>query len=451
MNSRECALKILEEIENKGAYANIALAKFLKNTPHIEERERRFITELVYGTVKMGDSLIWSVRQYSKLRWKKIHPVIALLLRMSAYQIYGMDKVPAAAICNEAVKLAKKYGHTGTVKFVNGILRNMTREPQKGDFRLLPENSASNIALKYYHPEWLVKKFISAYGRENALKLCQFDNEKAPLSLRCNTEKLSLLELKKILAEEAVDFQVSTICPTEGIICAEHGALSTWSVLEEGKAFIQDESSMLVAHVVNPQPNSFVLDFCSAPGGKATHLAALLAGTGRVLANDIHPHKEKLIQDNIRRLGLKNIETHIADGVVLAKEYYGKVDCALVDAPCSGLGVLRRKADARWRKNTEELAKLPPLQLALLRAAGQTVRPGGTLVYSTCTILAEENQMVVDEFLRLNPDFKLVDFQPDMAGKLSNSFLKTGMLLLLPWQTGTDGFFIAKMQRKDKN
>lgn len=441
MNDRKAALKILLDIYENKAYANIALNRYFTNN-QLEDIDRRFITQLVYGTVKAGDTLLWILRQYIKMPVSKVHPVIRTILRMGIYQLFYMDKVPASAACNESVKLAKKYGHVGTVKFVNAVLRSVARDRSKCDFTKAGGQTAY-IALQYCHPEWLVKLFMDEFGREQTIALCQFNNTEAPLSLRCNTLKNTVEQLQEHLLKKGVECERSRFCE-EAVVCTHHPSLTAMEFLKEGRALVQDESSMLVAHVINPAPTDLVIDVCSAPGGKTTHIAALMGNKGKVIANDIHAHKIKLIEENAARLGITNIEVNIEDARNIGKSYKNMADKVLADVPCSGLGVLRRKVDARWNKTEAEIEKLPQLQYEILESAAEAVKPGGILVYSTCTIIKRENSEVVNKFLAAHEEFKLEPLDDFLPSGLQG---RGSMLQLLPHVDNVDGFFIARMQK----
>ena len=441
MKAREIALTVLNEIREQDAYANVALMRALERQP-LSALDRRFVTELVYGTVKAGETLDWMLGRYLLRPPKKIAPVIWEILRMGAYQIFFMSKVPASAACNQAVELAKKYGHAGTVKFVNGVLRAAAREPEKAALDASSDD-AETMARALFHPAWLVRHWLARFGATETRRLCRFNNESAPLSVRANALRCTQGDLTARFGQEGVEWRLSDWAP-EGVVCTSHPAMRDWTSLRDGLFQVQDESSMLVAHVVAPPPGAFVIDACSAPGGKATHLAALLGGAGRVLAVDIYEHKLETIRENAARLGAQNIETQLLDAALLGEAYPEAADCVLVDAPCSGLGVLRRKPDARWRKTEASLAELPPLQARILRGAAGAVKRGGVLVYSTCTIEPAENEEIVRAFLAERPEFSLED---------ASAFLplrkKPGpMVQLLPQEDGVDGFFIARLRRK---
>ncbi len=441
--ARETAAKVLLAVHEQDAYANVALVQALRRSA-LKEVDRRFVTELVYGAVKAGETLDWILGRYASRPLKKIPPMVREILRTGIYQIFFMDRVPPSAACNEAVELTKKYSHAGTVKFVNGVLRAAAREPERARFPREGEKSAEYLALSGCHPLWLVKDWIRAFGYEEAEALCAFDNEQPLLSLRTNTLKIRREELMERLREEGAEALPSRWTP-EGILCPSHGALDDLGALRDGYCQAQDESSMLVAHVLGARPGEFVIDLCAAPGGKATHIGALMENRGRVLACDVHDHKIRRMKENASRLGVRILEAKRMDGRNIGEAYRGRADRVLVDAPCSGLGVLRRRPDARWKKEPRLLRELPGLQRALLESAALAVKPGGVLVYSTCTINPEENQRVAESFLEAHGDF----CPEDTGSFLPRQRRGERMVQLLPQRDGTDGFFIARMRRKE--
>lgn len=446
IDAREVALKIINDIETNGAYANLALTRELNrqlSQGPLSDQDRRFITELVYGTVKAGATLDWMLSSYLSRPLAKVAPVIRNILRLGMYQLFFLEKVPAAAACNQAVELTKKYGHAGTVKFVNGVLRNAARSPEKIVYPDPDKEPVQYLALTYFHPEWLITRWLARLGAAACQELCQINNTTPPLSIRANTIKISRTELLERLTGEGVTCEISNWAP-EGIVCYEHPGLSTLASLRNGLFQVQGESSMVVAHVLDPQPGELIIDACGAPGGKTTHIAALMKNTGKVLSTDIYEHKLALTRENACRLGLTNIETKALDAVNLGSMYPLQADRVLVDAPCSGLGVLRRKPDSRWRKSEAMLKDLPRLQSAILASAAQCVKPGGVLVYSTCTTEPEENENIVQAFLQDQPLFSL-----EAAGEyLPEKKRPDTMLQLWPHTDGVDGFFIARMRRQ---
>ncbi|MDY6268482.1 MAG: 16S rRNA (cytosine(967)-C(5))-methyltransferase RsmB [Selenomonadaceae bacterium] len=438
---RNLAVRVLNEVQEEGAYANVALARNLRKA-QLTDVDRRFLTELAYGAVKASGTLDWMIRRYVSRPVRKIAPMIRNILRLGFYQIFYMDKVPNSAACNECVELAKKYGHPGTVKFVNAVLRSAVRQPEKCAFPHGKGHATEELALSSFHPQWLVKRWVKALGYDAAAAICAFDNTDAVLSLRTNTLKTTREALLERLRAEGATVEPSAWAP-EGILCHAHGALDAMASLQEGLWQVQDESSMQVAHVVAPEPGEFVIDCCSAPGGKTTHLAALMKNEGRIVAGDIYEHKLARIEENAKRLGIQIIDTELLDARDVGHRFHAQADRVLVDAPCSGLGVLRRKPDARWRKREEEIAKLPQLQIDILTSAAEAVRPGGILVYSTCTIERMENEDVVEAFLDTHPEFAL-----EMTGEyLPTKKREENMVQLYPHVDGTDGFFIARMKR----
>lgn len=292
-----------------------------------------------------------------------------------------------------------------------------------------------------------MRHWVRTFGFEAAEKLCAFDNEQPVLSVRANTLRTDREALLAELAAAGAEAEPSQWAP-EGILVRHHGALDALAPLQEGRCQVQDESSMLVAHVVGPQPGEFIIDCCAAPGGKTTHMAALMHDEGRILAGDIYSHKLQRIEENAARLGIQSIETEEIDAREIGEQYEAMADRVLVDAPCSGLGVLRRKPDARWRKTQQEIAALPDLQLAILESAARAVKPGGVLVYSTCTIELAENQGVVSRFLEQHPEFELETTGHYLP--LPTKHAESKMVQLLPHIDGTDGFFICRMKKMDQ-
>ena len=415
--ARFAAIKTVYAVETEGAYANVALAQILRQE-NLSDLDRRFCTELVYGTVKTGASLDWKISQYIN---READAKTRAVLRVGMYQIFFMDRVPNSAAVNESVEIAKNFCGLGASKFVNGVLRAAIRNPRKSDF------PADDLALNTFHPAWLVKIFVEEFGAETAKKICEANNIEPPLCLRVNFLKATRAE---ILAE-LPDAEESKLAP-EGIICRKHGALDKFKPLKTGACQVQDESSMLAARILNPRENEFVIDCCAAPGGKATHLAELMKNRGRIIAADIFPVKLEHIRQNAKRLGIKIIEPVLIDAREIGDKFPAQADKVLVDAPCSGLGVIRRKADIRWKKTPDEIAELPKLQREILESAAKAVKTGGALVYSTCTIIRRENEDIVEKFLAAHKNFKLVEKKN-----------------LLPHVDGTDGFFAAKLRKSE--
>ncbi len=443
---RETAAKIIAEVTDKGAYANIALAKAIEGAK-FDDRDRRFLTELVYGSIKATDTVDFIIKKFVSRPQNKIPPMIRALLKEGAYQIFFMDKVPPSAAVNETVNIAKKYAHLGTVKFVNAVLRNMARGKEEilADMADEKRPVGERLAFRYFAPQWLVEHWCDTFGAEETAQMLEYFNREPKLTLRANALKISREELTEKLAAMGVVCRPSEIA-AEGIVCENAGGLKGFSPLRDGLCYVQSESSMLVARVAAPKSGDFVIDACAAPGGKATHMAEIMGNKGKIVAADIYEHKLKLINDNAKRLGIDIIETLLVDARELYKNYADAADVVLVDAPCSGLGVLGHKADLRHNKSLDDLKKFPPLQRKILTKAAQTLKVGGKLVYSTCTVEDAENLGVVKSFLAENENFVLIDADENLPKKIADG---DKVIRLYPHRHNTDGFFIACM-RKDK-
>lgn len=436
---RELAMQVLTEVHVDGAYANVALVRAMR-AAKLPDRDRRFLTELVYGTVKAGDTLDYMIAKYLRDGKARIKPQIRELLRLGIYQIFFMDKVPASAACNTAVELAKKYGKRGADSFVNAVLRTAVREPERS--AIPAGRNARLLALREQHPFWMADRWVRLYGYDRAEALCRCNNGSAPVSLRVNTLRVDRAGLLEKLAAAGAQARPSETVP-DGIVVTSHGTLDALAPLREGLCQVQDESSMLVAHVLGAVPGMTVIDACAAPGGKTTHIAQRMENRGKIHAFDVYEGKIARIENNARRLGIDIIEARLLDAREIGARCAGTADRVLVDAPCSGFGVLRRKPDARWRRKPAELAALPKLQQEILAGAAAAVKPGGVLVYSTCTMASEENEGVVTHFLEAHPEFVL-----ERAGAfLPVQKTDAAMVRIFPTEDGGDGFFIARMKR----
>lgn len=445
MNAREIALKIIVEINEEGAFANIALDRNLAKYPLKDFRDRALVTDLVYGSIKYRKRLDWILDQFAKPKVCKMAPWIRNILRLGLYQIIFLDKVPISAAINESVKLAKKYGHRGTIKFVNGVLRNINRNLNKIVYPDFKENPVKYLSVYYSFPNWLVEKWVQNFGVENTQKLCEYFNNPSPLWIRTNTLKISRKALKENLLKENIIVRESERTP-EGLQLIGNININNLESFKQGLFIVQDESSILVGHCLKPRSGQTIIDACSAPGGKTTHLAQLMDNEGRIIALDVHEHRLNLIKENSSRLGVDIISTIQGDARKLTEYLQEPVSGVLVDAPCSGLGVLGRRADARWVKTAADIEKLSEIQLEILQEAAKLVKKGGTLVYSTCTITKEENEDVIKEFLKNNPEFYL-DKNLSSYLPYENEEGKEGYIKFLPFIHGIDGFFIARLKR----
>lgn len=440
MNIRELAFHSLVTICKDDGYSNIVVSQTIQKYK-LPDRDRRFYTELVYGTLRRLNFLDWIISKLSTRKVSKLDPVCLAILRLGLYQIFGMTKIPESAACNEAVKLANRFGNRGMAKFINAILRSSIRQRDEFTIPTLEENAVAHLALTYHQQNWLIRKWIADYGLDDAVAICKYFDSIPDLCLRTNTARISRDELLKQLQDQGFEAVPAAYSP-EGIYIKGTPAISSITAWQAGLAIIQDEPSQLVAHVVEPKAGEIILDVCAAPGGKTTHLAALGGSTCTVYGGDVHDHKLKLIESNSKKLGLTNVRTMLQDGTTIGKRYANKADKVLVDAPCSGLGVLRRKLDLRWRKQPSDLETLPVLQRNILNSAAQCVKVGGVLVYSTCTINDGENSAVVQAFLRDHPEFIAENAAPLCHVAQEGPFVQ-----LLPQREHVDGFFIARLKR----
>lgn len=442
VTARSGAAAVISQVLDEGAYTNIALNKFLREHS-LPDQERRLLTELVYGTVKALGTLDWYLGQCLSRSLAKTDKKVLHVLRLSLFQLLYLERIPARAAVNEAVLLARRQSGEGAAKFVNGVLRSFLRRQEAGDFALpdAARDDAGYLALKYCHPRWLIKRWLGVHGREGTEKLLQFNNSAAPLCLRVNTLVTTREALLRRLQEARAEARASQ-WSGDGIVCGKMPALEKLFQELRGAFYIQDESSMLAAEMLEPRPGDRVLDLCSAPGGKATHLAQLMRNQGEIVACDIYEHKLRLISENAQRLGITIIRTELRDAAVFAPELQGWADRVLVDAPCSGLGVLRRRAEARWRKTRADLKTFPPLQLQILENAARCVKEGGRLLYSTCTIEQSENHYLIKEFLARHREWRCAGVRHPLTGELLEE------LQLLPQRDGIDGFYICALERR---
>ena len=447
LSLREMALEILLEVERNGAYPNVLLKQTLDKYLYMEKQERAFLTRLVEGTVERKLTLDYYLNQVSKTPVNKMKPVIRCIMRMAAYQIFYMDAVPDSAACNEAVKLAQKKGFQTLKGFVNGVLRNLSR--QKDEITMPDEEKepVKAFSVKYSVPEWLVEKVIKDYETENARAMFEslYENVGAT-SIRVNNSRISTEECVKLLEKEGVHVEKAAYVEN-ALEISGYDSLAFLEAFEKGYFQVQDVSSMMVGLAANPKPEDYVIDICAAPGGKSIHVADLLNGTGHVEARDLTDYKVSLIEENIARCGFENMTAKKADALVLDEASNEIADIVIADLPCSGLGVLKKKSDIKYRMSQEQIEELVQLQRSILKNAVTYVKPGGTLVYSTCTIAKEENDMQVDWILE-NLPLQLVSLNGCLGEEVLENTEREGVLQLLPGREKTDGFFLAKFQKK---
>ncbi|NLO25488.1 MAG: 16S rRNA (cytosine(967)-C(5))-methyltransferase RsmB [Clostridiales bacterium] len=444
-SAREIALNIIQRTIRQEAYPNILLDSALSGE-HISPEDRALVTRLVYGVLENKLYLDWVIQRYSRLKENKISPPVNNILRLSVFQLLFLDRVPSFAVVNEGVELTKKYAGKRASGFVNGMLRSIIRNPGKTQPPPRDKNLALYISVKYSHPKWMVEDWIKRFGEGFTEDLCRANNQTPGTTLRVNTLKTDRAGLEEALKQQGITLRKGLY--SDGAAMAEGGTgLFSGSAYREGLFYAQDESSMLAVEVLDPIPGQLVVDVCSAPGGKTTYAAQLMENRGRVVARDVNVGKLKLVEENCKRLGVTCVETEVFDAMKADPSFKGKADRVLVDAPCSGLGIIRRKPDIKWRKQREHYRTLAGMQGRILRNAANFLKPGGFLVYSTCTIMPEENQCVVEGFLRDNPGYRLCGFSMLLPESLAGEDAKKGYLQLFPSIHGTDGFFISKIER----
>ena len=436
-NSREIVLDILMEILEKGSLSHLVLKQALEKYQYLEKQERAFITRITEGTLEYLIQLDAVINRYSKVKVNKMKPVIRTLLRMSVYQILYMERVPDSAVCNEAVKLAKKRKFQGLTGFVNGVLRSIAREKENLSF--------TSAAERYAIPQWMFDMWEKDYGKETAETIAASFLEDRPLTVRCNTSLASVEEIRARLQDQGIQSTVSEISETM-LSLQGYDYLDMVEVFYEGKITVQDTSSSMVGIVASPKKGDFVLDVCSAPGGKSLHVADLLEGTGLVESRDLTEYKIGLVEENIARCGFTNMQTMVWDATEFDPSMEGKADIVIADLPCSGLGIIGKKPDIKMRLKEEELDELAKLQREILSVVSRYVKPGGKLIYSTCTINKKENEENAAWILEHLP-FKKKEIASVLPEVLKKDCVEN-QIQLLPGIHPCDGFFIASFERE---
>jgi 16S rRNA (cytosine967-C5)-methyltransferase len=442
-NVRETAMDLLVAIEKNQSYSNLLLNNTIEKNG-VSAKDVGLLTELTYGTLQRRMALDFFLHPFIKDH-KKLANWILHLLRMTLYQMVYLDKIPDRAAIYEAVEIAKKRGHKGIASLVNGVLRSIQREglPSMNEIA----DPIERLALETSHPQWLVTRWVNQFGYDRTKEMCEI-NLTAPMqTARVNLTRISRDECIALLEEDGFQIEKSPIIP-EAIRCLK-GNLASSIPFKYGMLTIQDESSMLASYALGAEENEFILDACAAPGGKSTHIAEKMHNTGEVISIDLHEHKVKLINDNARRLGLENINT-IAMDSRLAGEHFKEetFDRVLLDAPCSGLGVMRRKPDMKYTKTEQDIMQLSSIQKNLLKSVSSLVKKGGILVYSTCTVDKEENENTVAAFLKENPQFEEDSMFKERMPTAIRPLISGHDLQIFPQDFGSDGFYIAVIRKR---
>lgn len=438
LENREIVLDILTEVLERGSFVHLVLNQALQKYQYLDKPDRAFITRVTEGTLEYLLQIDHIINRYSKTKTEKMKPLIRNLLRMSVYQILYMDRVPDSAACNEAVKLAVKRHFSGLKGFVNGVLRTVSREKDSLVF--------DTPSLAYSIPQWMYDMWEKEYGREKAGAIAASFLRDGPTWVRCNLSRASRKEILESLASQGV--AVTGLSWLESMI-----SISGYDYLESLESFrngwiqVQDVTSALVSELADPKEGDYIIDVCAAPGGKSLHLADKLKGTGMVEARDLSEQKVAMIEENMARFGASNIKAVVWDALVTDEDAREKADIVIADLPCSGLGIIGKRPDIKYNMTMEKMAELASLQREILAASWEYVKPGGTLVYSTCTIDTKENEENARWLLSRFP------LEPvDLTNRVGNAFdepsLKEGMIQFLPGIHPFDGFFISVFRRK---
>lgn len=437
-SAREAAARALFAIREEDAWSAPALKKY---AAVLSKRDAALATALIGGVLQNQSMCDFYLAHYSKVRLKKVKPRILDVLRLAVYQMVWMDRIPNSAAVNESVRLARSLCHADprTASYVNGLLRTIAR-----NIETLPqpncETKAEYYSLRYSHPRWLTELYLEQFGVKQTRLLLEADNESAPTVLRVNTLKTNTDTVRARLEAQGVCVHAHETIPN-CLTVSGTGSLEQLDVFQEGLVTVQDGASQMSVYALDPKPNSRVLDCCAAPGGKSFFAAERMENTGSVTSCDIYTHKLDKIREGAQRLGLTNIEAQLQNAAQFRPEWEEAFDYVLCDVPCSGLGIIRKKPEIRY-KNAAALESLPEIQLAILKNAARYVKKDGILVYSTCTVLRRENEEIVKAFLQSTPQFEKQTFSLPVCEQPVD-----GSVTLLPQVHHTDGFFVAKFRK----
>jgi 16S rRNA (cytosine967-C5)-methyltransferase len=430
---------VLERVETDASFADEALETELTSR-RLEPRDAALATELAYGTLRWQRYLDWILAPHSRRRLESLDPRVRVPLRMTAYQLVFLERVPAFAAVNDAVTLAPRA--PGVSAFVNAVLRSFARRGPREREPAPPRDPGEALAVRCSFPTWIAERWVTRYGRQDAESLMRALNERPPLTLRANRLRTTRDALARRLADDdGLDCRPTRLAP-EGLVVGPGGDPGDWRAFADGDFAVQDEASMLIARLLAPEAGSTIADVCAAPGTKTTHLAELMDNRGRIIALDREPTRLARVGEAAARLGISIVETRAGAVEALAPELHAACDGVLVDAPCSNLGVVRRNPEVKWRRQPSDLAVASRRQSEILRAAATMVRPGGRLVYATCSLEPEENDAVARAFLAATPDFRA-----DPPDHFPLPLDADGWLRCLPHRHGTDGFSAVRFRR----
>lgn len=440
-DSRELVLDILLEILERGGYSHVVLRQALEKYQYLEKQDRALITRVVEGTLEYRLTIDAILDGCSKVKVKKMKPVIRTLLRMSVYQIVWMDRIPDSAVCNEAVKLAGKRKFTGLKGYVNGVLRTVVRtKEEQGGFVF------EDWSLKYSMPQWLIDRWCEHYPRDTVEQMLKSFLMENPTTVRCNLDKADKAQVLESLKSQGVSVEESPLAPN-ALLLTSYDYLESLEAFRKGWVQVQDVSSSFVGEIADPQPGDKVLDVCGAPGGKSLHIADKLKGTGIVVVRDLTEGKIRMVEDNIARTGFTNIRAEVWDALEFDESWENQADIVIADLPCSGLGIIGKKPDIKYQVTEEGLKDLAGLQRDILTVVSRYVKPGGRLIYSTCTVNRQENEEQAEWFASSFP-FQPVNMEGMLGDAIREESMRAGYLQLIPGKYPCDGFFIAAFQKE---
>ena len=448
VNLREIILGILMEVTEGEAYSHIALRHTLEKYQYLPKHDRAFISRVTEGTLENLIQIDYVIECFSKVPIYNMKPLIRNLLRMSVYQLKYMESVPDSAVVNEAVRLTQKRGFYNLKGFVNGVLRNAAREMDHIVYPSAGSNPIEYLSVRYSMPQWILRKWLDQFSFEEVEKVCASFQEEEPVTVRLRTDRVSRDQIIESMEAEGVTVTQHPYLDY-AVKISGFNYLQALTAFRNGWIYVQDVSSMLAAEIAAPNWGDYCIDVCAAPGGKSTHLADKLKGSGYVEARDKSENKVDLMQENIERLGIINMVAALQDAAAFDEKSFHRADIVLCDVPCSGLGVIGKKQDIRYRMNPTRQEELVRIQRRILSVSQNYVKPGGVLIYSTCTIGADENQMNLKYFLENFP-FHLESIDPYIPEALRCRTTAGGYLQLLPGVHDCDGFFLARLKRNDE-
>lgn len=459
---RELALKILYKMDKDNSYSNILLNESFNkirkegNKNNLDNRDFAFVSEILYGVTTWKLTLDEIIKKYSKIKLNKLSLWILNILRLSIYQIVFLDKIPKSAAVNEGVNLAKKYGNKGSIGFTNAVLRKVTKKDYEEFFFIKDENK--RLSFCYSMPLWIIEELKEEGFSYNKIEnFCKASILRPKVSIRVNRLKTSKEELKAILEKEGVKSEEGIL--EDFLILDKVNNIENLEPFKNGLFTVQDEVAGLSALVLEPKEQEILLDACSSPGGKTTYLAEMMKNKGEIFAFDVYEHRTKLVEENSKRLGINIIKTKVNDASCYNEDYKNKFDKILLDVPCLGIGVLKRKPDIKWQKKKEDIEEISKLQFEILDICSKYLKPGGEIVYSTCSVFKKENRDIIEKFLGKNSNFKLDNLYNILNGKIYNKnkfFIQyidkenNGYLEVLQNEK-TDGFFICKLKNIKEN